>query len=168
MRTGWVYSGTTENDVYYGSSYTKKGIKNRWYNHKAHYNSWLRGDDPTCTSILLYINDIEPSWEVLETYEFETKKELKDKLKERESYFIKNFDCVNKFIPNQTAKESKANYYKNNKEKVNKNNANYRKNNKEKIIEKRKEPYFCEACNTTIRTCGKSRHFKSKKHIDNM
>ena len=118
--------------VYYGST-TKKLLSQRMTKHRSDYKCWLKGKRELITSFNLF-----------EEYGLENCKiilvescpcETKDELKARESYYIRNFECVNKVIPDRTMKE----YYEDNKSKILERAKEYQTNNKVKISEQKKE-----------------------------
>lgn len=95
---------------------------------------------------------------------------LKDKKEYFKEYIEQNRDKI---------REYKKEYREKNKEKIaerskkyyEKNRKKYKKwcdNNKEKIKEYKKQLYTCISCNTTIRKDGKTKHNKTKKHINNL
>jgi len=84
--------------------------------------------------------------ESLEQYYFDEDTYNKQFVLQREAYYIKNNQCINKEIPGRTKKESNKEYYEKNKEKLN-------------------EKIDCECGGKYIHQ-HKSRHMKSKKHIN--
>ena len=62
-------------------------------------------------------------------------------------------------------KEKNKEYYQNNKEQISEKRKEKYQKNKEQIREKRKEQYTC-SCGITLTKTKKSRHEKSKKHIN--
>jgi hypothetical protein len=58
----------------------------------------------------------------------------KEELLQREGYYIRNNNCVNKFIPDRTRKE----YLETNKEKLKEYHKKYDETNKERIAERKK------------------------------
>ena len=95
---------------------------------------------------------IDPKIELLETCE-------KEQQKERESYYIRNFECVNKVIPDRKVDEWK----KDNMDKLRIiSNKSYHKR-KEIINEKRKEKITCE-CGTITNKGHLARHKRTDKH----
>ena len=153
---GWVYAGIAGSDVYFGSTYDKRGYKYRWNRHRSDYNIWLNGNTKKryTSSILLYINGIEPAYEVLETYERETLEELKEILKEREAHHIKTFPCINNDIPGRTQDEY--------------NKTDMRLNHVKKYNAKTKlDRYKCE-CGINLRADGKKKHEKTIKHVNKL
>jgi len=174
--------------VYYGST-TKKYLSQRMDKHRGDYKQWLEGK---CNLVM--------SYKMFEEYGIENCKivliencpcESKDELTSRESYYIRNFDCVNKNIPGRTNKEwrednrvklveYKNQYLEDNKERIREISKQYREDNKEslsekkkeyyhankdKILEQMKEKYTCE-CGVELCKSNKSNHVKSKKHIN--
>jgi hypothetical protein len=81
----------------------------------------------------------------------------KDKIKEQ----LKKYQLDNK----DKIKEQKKKYQLDNKEKFKEQKKKYQLDNKEKIKETRKEKITCE-CGCIISKSKKSRHIKSKKHIN--
>ena len=134
--------------IYIGS--TTMILKERLRYHKKKSN--------VCNSKIL----INPKIILLEEVEYEDKKELL----EREAFYIKNNECVNKKIPLRTRHE----WYLDNKEEYQKKKNEYRRTNKEKVnansVRYRKErgKVNCE-CGGIYSVASKSTHFKSKKHI---
>jgi len=55
-------------------------------------------------------------------------------------------------------------YREKNKDKIQKVNKEYREKNKDNINAMRKTPYICDICNGTYTYSHKSRHFNSQKH----
>lgn len=131
--------------VYYGS--TKQNINRRLSEHKSNYNRYLNGKREYGTSFEVIKNN---NYEIrlLETCNQENKSD-------RESFYIRNFDCVNKNIPNRkskeyerTRKEYHKKWYEQNKEKIkqtiskdkkNEYNKKYYLQNKEKMLRYQKE-----------------------------
>jgi hypothetical protein len=159
---------------YYGS--TSESIDKRLQGHQNSYKRYV--DDKT---------NYTSSFEIIknDNYTIELMEECNDENRdERESYYIRNFECVNKVIPDRTKKEYmkeyQKEYYENNKEYHKEYHKEYRENNKEKISEKKKEyyennkerineirkgKYTCE-CGLTIRKDSKAKHEKSIKHLE--
>jgi len=99
----------------------------------------------------------------------------KRELEKEEGVYIRNNECINKNLPQGTAKE----YYQRNKERYCTNQKNYRKNhieqvrqrhqkyeneNKEKIQQRKREKVTCE-CGAVVCRGDISTHKKSNKHI---
>ena len=158
-KVGYIYSLTCSNPnlIYYGS--TTKTLNKRLKGHKSTGN--------TCESKILF------EWgnvkiNMIEEIEYEDKKELLD----RESYYIRNLECVNKIIPNRTSKEWRENNKRTDYMKTyRKNNEEYRKKYdkerynkiKEKKIEYNKIKINCD-CGSKIRQSDLSKHKKTQKH----
>ena len=127
---GKIYKieSTLGNMVYYGST-TKKYLSQRMTTHRNHYNYWLNGKMNNVTAFKLFKEyGIENCKIILvENYPCESK----DELTARESHYIRNFECVNKVIPDRTRKE----YLADNKDKLLEKAKEYRKVNKDKIKE---------------------------------
>jgi len=82
--------------------------------------------------------------------------------KEEIKEYIEKYRKDNKEKLNEKCKE----YYDNNKEKIQERVKQYFEDNKEKIQEQRKEVDCCPTCGTNYQHMSKSRHLKTKKHID--
>jgi len=93
--------------------------------------------------------------------EIEYKKKHYEINKEQIKANVKEYQRQNK----ENIKELKKQYFQDNKDYFKeKHRENYEKN-KEDINNKRKEKYICQ-CGSSIRIADKSRHEKSKKHVD--
>ena len=186
---GKIYKieSTLGNMVYYGST-TKKRLCDRMTTHRGDYNKWLKGK----SNLVMVYN-------LFEEYGLENCKiilvencpcESRDELHAREAHYIRNFECVNKCIPNRTNKEyyednkvkiaEKAKVYREvnkdkllkygkeyhevNKERINEHYKEYYQNNKEQILEQQKIKYTCP-CGSCIRKSDKSKHERTNKHI---
>jgi len=154
---------------YIGSTCTT--LVRRLYNHKHKANR--------CASK----NLINPTIILIEDYPCDRKEQLTA----RERYFIETMDCVNKQIPGRT----NAEYYQDNKEKIqkykqdhkeeiseyqqiyreenrekiNENKRKYYHGNREEINEKKNEKITCE-CGCIVARVNMSRHKKTTKHIN--
>tara|TARA_R110000868_G_C10542832_1_gene735123 strand:- start:128 stop:478 length:351 start_codon:yes stop_codon:yes gene_type:complete len=100
--------------------------------------------------------------------------EDKEQLKWRERYYMENNECVNIKIPILTKEEYRLNglkakkiYYQKNKELLRQKYKGFYDKNKVKYKEQKIIPYHCE-CGSVIQTTEKKRHFKTKKHINNI
>jgi hypothetical protein len=163
-------------DIAYTTQYigsTTQTLSRRFSKHKSNYKVWQANK----------INKISV-FDIFEKFGIENCKielieafpcDNRDELERKEGEFIKNNDCVNKYIAGRTKKEYNKEYYDANKNKI----LEYREANKDKIKEKAKEYYddnkdklaeyakekiMCE-CGCEITRSAKSRHIKSKKHI---
>lgn len=108
---GLIYKITSNSTdrIYIGS--TENTLEKRLSQHKSKYNIYLSGRGKYLSSYeILRLGDYDI--ELIEEYEFETKKDL---LK-REGFYIKqNIDItVNKVIPTRT----KSEYYRDNRERI--------------------------------------------------
>ena len=119
---GIIYKVYTKDKTYYGKS--TSSLIQRWWGHKSTFNAYKKGKGRNMTVYDLLKED-DVKIELLEEIEIENKCDIK--LKEREAYYIKNFECVNKTIPLRTPKE-------------------YVKVNKEKIKQYGKEKVICPCC----------------------
>jgi len=152
-----------EGEVYFGST-TKQYLSQRMDSHRNNYKSYKNGyKSLLCGSFILF-----------DKYGIENCKivllenviaESKDQLTAREAYYIRNYKCVNKYIPLRKVKEYMEEYYTKNREKLVKNKKEYYNKNKEIICEKIKVKVTCE-CGSICRKDGITEHKKSKKHIN--
>ena len=169
--------------IYYGST-TKQYLSQRMDIHRSQYKRWLNGKCNLITSIKLFEEyGIENCKIVLvEAYPCNSK----DELRAKEAHYIRNFECVNKNIPDRTYKEyyadnknkiaeRKKKYYADNKDKIkeyqqnNKNKiAEYQQNNKNKINEHRRNIKLNCVCGSCFRKYDRLRHEKTIKHIEFM
>ena len=164
---GYIYrlKDNTNGNIYYGS--TIQNINKRMSKHKNHYKRYLEGKNSYLYSFEIIKNN-NYNVEIVEEVECETKYEL---LK-RERYYIENFDCINKKIPNRTYKEwlekhkdYQKEYNKKNKEQRKEKSKIYYKNNYEKIKDYKTEKITCE-CGDIVNRANLSKHKKSKKHLN--
>ena len=131
-----IYKLTCETGkIYYGS--TNRDIKVRLLEHKRHKKN-------TCKDF------INPNIELLETCE-------KEQQKERERYYIKNFECVNYKQPGRHWKDNDELHKIKRKE--------YYEKIKNKVCESRKVKIICE-CKTIVSKGHLVRHKKTKKHLN--
>lgn len=141
--------GKNHDMVYYGS--TTRELRFRKSEHLSSLNK-----KKFCHSKKI-IQTKDFIFEIVEKFPCNNRKELN----EREKYFIKNFDCINKLGNGQTKKE----YYENNKEKIKKKSKDYYHKNKIKILQnqKNKKKYLC-VCGSLIQH-NKAIHERTKKHV---
>ena len=123
MKTGKIYKLYNEHGTYFGS--TTKTLNRRLANHKYEAKS------KNVSSHILFKNGCDVTIELLEEVEFDDIKELR----EREAYYIKNLECINKEIPGRTQKE----YNLDNKNKISKQQKQYLEKNKDKILQYQKK-----------------------------
>lgn len=135
----YIISCSLGPEVYYGS--TIQTLKKRMYFHKK-----MR----YCSRLIFEKYGFENcKIDLVEDYPCNSRKELEA----REGWYIRNNVCVNIVVPGRTPAE----WCIDNKEKVKGYKAQYYKNNKGN--------FTCE-CGAVINKCGKTRHEKTKKHMD--
>jgi hypothetical protein len=141
LKIGKIYKivDNTNGNVYIGS--TTKKLNERLNKHKSTYNVYLNDKYNWVTSFEIIKNN-DYRIELIKFVIFKDRIELH----QRERYYIENNKCINKFIPLRTDKE-------------------YRVDNKERIKSYDKIKYTCE-CGSSIGQHDKTKHFKTKKHID--
>lgn len=141
-------SGGEDGDVYIGST-TCKYLSQRMSDHRSDYKRWKAGKREKVTSFNLFDKYGVKNCKIvlLELVSVQTK----DELVERESFYIRTINCVNKVIPNRTKEEylqdpdikvaistNKKIYRENNKETISARDKIHYENNKEAISAKRK------------------------------
>lgn len=146
----------TNGNIYIGS--TIKTIEQRLLEHRNAYKSYLNGKYHFVTSFKILKNN-NYSIELLELYPCNNKKELTNK----ESWYIRNLDCVNKKIEGRTIKE----YYIDNRDALNnKHKQHYYDNKKIRLNYQNKynrQKYIC-ICGKEIEKGNKTHHKRTKKH----
>jgi hypothetical protein len=142
---------------YYG--HTKKTLDDRLRGHKNNYTAFINGK-----------TNFISSYDIIENndYKIELIEECDDeKTDEREGFYIRNFECVNKNIPDRDSKEYWKEWYENNKDLKKQMDKEYYEKNKDTILGKLsiegKKRYICE-CGKTLTIGSKSRHEKSNFH----
>ena len=125
-----IRSKQTDN-VYYGC--TIQTLSSRFSNHKADYKQWLNNNEykHRYTSSFEIIKHGDAYIELVEEFEYE----IKEQLKEREGYWIRNNPCINKLISGRTLKE----WYEENKNNVSQKMKKYYEKNREIILQKVKD-----------------------------
>jgi glycogen debranching enzyme len=145
-----------DNDlIYYGS--TKLPLEKRLKLHKSNYMRFLNNTYHYCTSFELCGSGNVKIEKIEECYDYHN-------AIDRESYYIRNFKCVNQVIPNRTPEE----YAYDSREKITKRKKEYYKENRDKILLRKKEKIKCDVCEIEISRTHNSRHKKSYKHINNL
>jgi hypothetical protein len=139
---GRIYKLEGNGLTYYGS--TTLTLQRRLQYHYYKYKQWLDGYENKYTTSFDIIKG-EHTITLLEEQSFETKKDMWNK----ERYYIENFECVNKAVPNRTAKEY---------------NTYYKCKNKEEIKEKLAKKQMCE-CGCEVSKNNQRRHLRSDKHL---
>tara|TARA_R110000751_G_scaffold9655_1_gene35882 strand:- start:2623 stop:3108 length:486 start_codon:yes stop_codon:yes gene_type:complete len=125
-----IRSHQTE-DIYIGS--TCSPLHKRFYTHKANFKSWEKTGNKYMTSFEIMKYD-DAYIELLEDYPCPSKTHLN----RREGRFIRNMDCVNKYVSGRTRGE----YYQDNKEDIAQQKKQYYQDNKEHILLKQKKKYM--------------------------
>ena len=149
---GFIYKLTDNSDkVYYGS--TIKSLYYRLIRHKSQSNG--------CRSNLMDRDNMKI--ECIEEFNHHLDFILKELLTKRESYYIRNNECINHRIPGRIMKEYQTEWYEKNKEEILLGQKEYYEKNKEQILLKQKEKFNCE-CGGKYTHNHKSRHFKTTKH----
>jgi hypothetical protein len=178
---GKIYKITSiHTDLIYVGSTTERLLCQRLRGHNKSYKQFLKGNVGNITSFeLLKLGNCKI--ELIELFPCS----CKDELIARESYWIRQLECVNKRIESRTKEEYytenkvkilqknkeyrqatnyDTKYYQQNKTQKNQNSKTYYENNKEEILEQRAEKITCE-CGCKIRKDGLSDHHKTPKHI---
>ena len=135
----------TNNNIYIGS--TCQSLKTRLSVHKSDYKRFLKGLYHNVTSFDILKNN-NYKIELLEDCNIKTKQELLA----RERYFIKNNNCLNKYIPGNLDDKGIQQYQK-----------EYYNDNKNELTIKKKEKFICQ-CGGKYTRCHKSQHINSNKH----
>ena len=147
-----------DGDIYIGST-TKQYLSQRIAAHKYRYKTWKKLEETNkymCFDIFDKYGVDNCIITLLETVNSNSK----DELLSRESFHIRNLECVNKVIPNRTRIEYRIEY----KDKRKELNQCYYQENKEIISENNKLKGLCE-CGSIYRYREKARHKKTEKHI---
>ena len=119
-----------EEEIYIGST-TKQYLSQRMEKHRSSYKYWKEGKCGKTNSFILFEKyGVENCNIILLEY---INAQSKDELTAKEAEYIKNYKCINKYLPFQTNEERKEK----NKDK----NKTYRLQNKDKIHEYNKEYY---------------------------
>ncbi len=120
-----IFSFETD-DEYYGS--TIETLSVRMAKHRYNYKKYKNGQGGFCTAFKILEYE-SARIELVEYFPCNTKEELL----QREGFYIRNNNCVNKCIAGRTLKE----YRETNKDKI----KEYRETNKDKTKEYNKEYY---------------------------
>ena len=157
-----IRSHQTDN-IYIGS--TTQRLSQRLYEHRKTYKKKTKYHYFSSFEILKYD---DAYIELIENYPCDNREQLG----KREGFYIRKFKkqniCVNKYLAGRTAKE----WAKDNKAQKLKYMKKYYEKNKEKIKEKRiiynsGKKILCK-CGSLHRRDGKSKHLRTKKHIEFM
>ena len=179
-----IYKMESLSGLLYIGSTCEPTLARRLAKHKADYNYWKQGKRHFTTSYKLF-EDGSVDIYLIESYPCNSK----DELHARESYWIRQTECVNKVIPGRTQaqyridnkekirqkheqyrinnKEKIEKYLINNREKIRQRDRIYRINNREIIREKNRKKTNC-ICGSTHLKREKARHVKTQKHISFM
>ena len=164
-----------EEEIYIGST-TKEYLSQRMEKHRSNYKYWKEGKCRKTNSFILFEKyGVENCNIILLEY---INAQSKDELTAKEAEYIKNYKCINKFIPFRTNEERKdkikeyyennkdkfKEYYQDNKDKIQKIKKIYYENNKDKINAIKNTPYICDICNGRYTYAHRTEHFKSIKH----
>ena len=144
-----IYSYENDN-VYYGS--TVETLSCRMSHHRAHFKRYKNGKNAYITSFKI-LELTSAKIELVENFPCNSKEELL----QREGFYIRNNNCVNKNIMGRTKKE----YGYDTKENKKEYDIMYRESNKEKLNKQN----TCE-CGGEYLTKHKSTHIKTLKHIN--
>lgn len=148
--TGLQYIGST----------TQPLFKRKHY-HKLHYRTWLNGKSGFITSFKIIENN---NYDIVLILEYPCENKIQLHRKERE--YIESLECVNKYIPNRTAEETKIrvnNYNRVYREKNNEYFEIWRNNNREYINKRSRERVKCDICGNELNRGNLSNH-KKKRH----
>ena len=179
-----------EEEIYIGST-TKEYLSQRMEKHRSSYKYWKEGKCGKTNSFILFEKyGVENCNIILLEY---INAQSKDELTAKEAEYIKNYKCINKYLPFQTNEERKEKnkdknktYRLQNKDKIQKIKKEYYQDNKDKIkeyyeknkdkiqknsknyYEKNKDKinthYICDVCNGRYTHTHRAEHFKSLKH----
>ena len=171
-KNGQIYTIRSHQTPLFYIGSTCSPLAKRLYEHRRDYKCWTKNNEYSYFSSYEIIKYEDHYIELLEEYPCETKKQLN----KREGQIIRfyNDNCVNKAIPCRT----RAEYYQDNKIKMDEQNKQYYESHKEEITQyikeyyqqhklilnqKAKEHYDCE-CGGKYIYANKQRHLNSKKH----
>ena len=143
-KTGLIYVGST----------CQRLLCKRLSGHVADYKRWKDGKYNYVTSFKI-IEGGDYYMELLEAVICSSF----DELAKKERHYIESIDCVNKFIPGRTNKESCKQYYADNK--VNK--KQYYEDNKEKIKTRESVKVKCTNCGSVVMKKTLLRHQRTLK-----
>lgn len=155
-----VWSPLGDN-IYIGSTNDK--LTNRMSNHRKDYKKYLETKKIKITSTLIFDEyGIDNCYiELIESKECTSK----DEQKKLEGKYIRELNCVNKFIPDRTKPEYDKKYYIDNIETIKKQDKEYYEKNKEKILLRQNEKFTC-VCGSLYSHSHKKRHERSFKHLN--
>ena len=169
MKTAIIYKIICKDEnikeMYIGSTFN---LNQRINEHKRHY----KYDRSKNIKLYKFIKDFENfKFEILETFECETKRQKEQKEQEYINKFLPSLNTQKAYITEEYKKErnknNSKNHYAENKEKELLRRKEYqeRPEIKQKIKDRRSQVIQCQ-CGTNYTYGHKSRHLKSKKHIN--
>ena len=158
------------NMCYIGST-TKLYLSHRMATHRGDYKKWKEGKGNKLTAMDIFEKYGVENCRIVLIELFQC--QSKDELHKREAHYITTTECVNKQIPGRTLAE----YYQDNKERIQKEHNEYyaktkearklyQETNKAKINERKTEVINCE-CGKHYGRGSKSQHFRTNYHIEN-
>jgi hypothetical protein len=156
-------------NIYIGST-AQKYLSKRMDSHRSNYKSWKEGSGGKITSFDLFDEYGVDTCSIILLESFPCNS--KDEAHAREAYYIKKYDCVNKYIPGRTKKEYLEDY----KDYIREQKKQWRETHKDKHTEDMKQWHLAhkeqrnEVCNCS---CGSIvvkrtllRHEKTVKHLN--
>jgi hypothetical protein len=158
----------TNDNIYVGSTVSTL-LSQRLSKHKSDYNCWSsKNINKGYLTSYEIIKNNDFYIELIELYPCS----CVDELRQREGYYIKLLECVNKNIAGRNKKDSDKNYRINNDIEIKIKKKTYRDNNKDKI--KNHNKIYYESNKDTFHTKSKSYYeenkneliIKSKKYYD--
>lgn len=151
-----IYSYEND-DVYYGS--TCEELSQRMARHRSCLKSYKKDYKHYMTSFKI-LEFESAKIELVENYSCNSKEELL----QREGYYIKTYDCVNKNIAGRTKKECNKDWYENNKEQILEKRKEY--NAEHKIQKKEYDKNYHQQKNKDKYNEGRRQKRKFKNHFD--
>jgi adenylate kinase family enzyme len=139
--------------TYYGST-TKPKLSGRLAEHKASYKRYLAGKSTYVTSF-----EVLQHGDARIVLVQNCPCDNKDELSAFESYYIRNRDCVNKYIPDRDQRE----YYQDNKERLLEYQTEYHEQNRERILEYKNTKITCGCGGHTTRS-SVTHHRRTARH----
>ena len=145
-----------EEEIYIGST-TKEYLSQRMEKHRSNYKYWKEGKYGKTYSFILFEKyGVENCNIILLEY---INAQSKDEQTAKEAEYIKNYKCINKFLPfrtNEERKDKNKSYRLQNKDKI----KEYREKNKDKINTR----YICDICNGNYTYTNRAKHINTEKH----
>ena len=129
-----IYKLTSPSGLTYIGSTCEPFLSRRLAGHKKAFKQYQKGNFRNVTSFKLFEEDID---NVIITLIEKYPCNDKDELNAREGHYIRELECVNKFIAGRTD----AQYRKDNRENYKAYDKKYKDKNRDKINEKRRQLY---------------------------